>query len=108
MDEIADAERAKKVSNVEVGLVTEGVVESLKPYGAFIDLGGVDGLVHVSQISNKYLENPATALQVGQEVEAKVVDFNEEDKKISLSIKALAPAAEPVEEVVEETVEAAE
>ena len=59
-------------------------------FGAFVELApGVDALLHVSQISKDHVEKPADALTVGQEVEAKVVDFNEEEKKISLSIKAL-------------------
>ena len=76
-------------------------------FGAFVELApGVDALLHVSQISHDHVEKPADVLKIGQEVEAKIVDFNEEDKKISLSIKALteAPAKEeePSEEVKEE------
>ena len=67
-------------------------------FGAFIELEtGIDALLHVSQISKEHIEKPADVLKVGEEVTAKVVDFNEEDKKISLSIKALLapePAAE--------------
>jgi small subunit ribosomal protein S1 len=74
-------------------------------FGAFVELApGVDALLHVSQISKEHVEKPADVLSVGDVITAKIVDFNEEDKKISLSIKALAPAAEPVEEVVEEDV----
>ncbi len=59
-------------------------------FGAFVELEpGVDALLHVSQISKEHIEKPADVLSVGQEVTAKVVDFNEADKKISLSIKAL-------------------
>ena len=63
-------------------------------FGAFVELEpGVDALLHVSQISREHIEKPADVLKIGQEVEAKVVDFNEADHKISLSIKAmLAPA----------------
>ena len=57
LKEAADAERAKKISNVEVGLVTEGVVETLKPYGAFVNLGnGLSGLLHISQICNNRIK----------------------------------------------------
>ena len=58
---------------------------------------GVDALLHVSQISQEHVEKPSDVLKIGQEVEAKIVDFNEEEKKISLSIKALAASAEDAE-----------
>ena len=59
-------------------------------FGAFVELEpGVDALLHVSQISREHVEKPSDALKIGQEITAKVVDFNEEDKKISLSMKAL-------------------
>ena len=71
-------------------------------FGAFIELeAGVDALLHVSQISKEHVEKPADVLKVGDEITAKVVDFNEADKKISLSVKAMF-APEPTEEVVEE------
>ena len=62
---------------------------------------GVDALLHVSQISKEHIEKPSDVLTVGQEITAKIVDFNEEDKKISLSIKALL-APEPSEEEEED------
>ena len=79
-----------------VGTIVTGVVARMTDFGAFVELApGVDALLHVSQISAEHVEKPADVLKVGQEVEAKIVDFNEEDKKISLSIKALnAPEAE--------------
>ena len=82
-----------------VGNVVKGVVARMTDFGAFVELApGVDALLHVSQISKDHVEKPSDALKVGQEVEAKVVDFNEADKKISLSIKALFAAEEPAEE----------
>jgi len=83
-----------------VGNVVTGKVARMTEFGAFVELEpGVDALLHVSQISKEHIEKPADALKIGQEVTAKVVDFNNEDKKISLSIKALeAPAAEEVAE----------
>lgn len=79
-----------------VGTIVTGVVARMTDFGAFVELApGVDALLHVSQISAEHVEKPADVLKVGQEVEAKIVDFNEEDKKISLSIKALnAPDTE--------------
>ena len=73
-----------------VGNVVTGKVARMTDFGAFVELeAGVDALLHVSQISNEHVEKPADVLKIGQEVTAKVVDFNEEDKKISLSVKAL-------------------
>ena len=69
-------------------------------FGAFVELeAGVDALLHVSQISKEHIEKPADALKIGDEVTAKVVDFNAENQKISLSVKALLPDADVVEEV---------
>ena len=65
-------------------------------FGAFVELEpGIDALLHVSQISRERVEKPADVLKVGQEIEAKVVDFKSEEKKISLSIKALTDDVEP-------------
>ena len=80
-----------------VGNVVTGRVARMTDFGAFVELeAGIDALLHVSQISKEHVEKPSDILKIGQEIEAKVVDFNSEDKKISLSIKALevAPAAE--------------
>ena len=83
---------------MKVGTVLKGTVETLQTYGAFVKLeNGLSGLVHVSQISQEHVEKPSDVLKIGQEVEAKIVDFNEEEKKISLSIKALAAPAEDAE-----------
>ena len=85
-----------------VGNVVEGKVARMTDFGAFVELEpGVDALLHVSQISRQHVEKPADVLSVGQAVTAKVVDFNEADRKISLSVKAME-VAEPVEETVEE------
>ena len=83
-----------------VGNVVTGKVARMTDFGAFVELEtGVDALLHVSQISKEHIEKPADALKVGDEVTAKVVDFNEADKKISLSVKALlAPEAEETKE----------
>ena len=80
-----------------VGNVVKGVVARMTDFGAFVELDpGVDALLHVSQISSEHVEKPSDVLSVGQEIEAKIVDFNEEVKKISLSIKALQ--AQPQQE----------
>lgn len=82
-----------------VGDVIKGNVVRIVSFGAFVEVEkGIDGLVHVSQISNQWLENPVTALQVGQEVEAKIIDINVEKEKMTLSIKALLPEVEKPQE----------
>ena len=84
-----------------VGNVVKGTVARMTDFGAFIELApGVDALLHVSQISKDHVEKPADVLKIGQEVEAKIVDFNEAEKKISLSVKALLAPEE--EETTEE------
>ena len=84
----------------EITNVVTGKVARMTDFGAFVELEpGVDALLHVSQISREHVAKPADVLSIGQEIEAKVVDFNGEDKKISLSMKALeAPAEEATEE----------
>lgn len=102
LKEKAEEERRAKISNVKVGLVTEGTVESIQPYGAFVDLGeGLSGLVHVSQISDKRIKTPDAVLKVGDTVKVKVIAIK--DGKLSLSMKALKDVA--AEEVREEKVE---
>ena len=81
------------------GNVVSGRVARMTDFGAFVELEpGVDALLHVSQISREHVEKPSDALKIGQQIEARVVDFNHEDRKISLSIKALQNAQEPVQE----------
>ncbi|HFN1353720.1 TPA: 30S ribosomal protein S1 [Streptococcus pneumoniae] len=82
------------------GDVVEGTVKRLTDFGAFVEvLPGIDGLVHVSQISHKRIENPKEALKVGQEVQVKVLEVNADAERVSLSIKALEerPAQEEVQ-----------
>ena len=89
-------------SKYAVGTEVSGKVMRMTDFGAFVELEeGIDALLHVSQISKDHIEKPSDVLKIGDEVKAKVVDFNEEDKKISISIKAMF-APEPKEEVKEE------
>ena len=82
-----------------VGTVISGKVARMTDFGAFVEIApGVDALLHVSQISKDHVEKPADVLSVGQEIEAKIVDFNEADHKISLSVKALLDDSEDTEE----------
>ncbi|MCR5426136.1 MAG: 30S ribosomal protein S1 [Lachnospiraceae bacterium] len=82
-----------------IGNIVTGKVARMTDFGAFIELeSGVDALLHVSQISKDHIEKPSDVLAVGDEVTAKIVDFNEKDHKISLSIKALTAPDAPKEE----------
>ncbi len=92
---------ANAAEDYAVGKVITGKVARMTDFGAFVELAaGVDALLHVSQISRAHVEKPSDVLSVGQEITAKIVDLNEADRKISLSMKALEP------EVEEETEEA--
>ena len=89
-------ERKDAAAQIKVGLVTEGTVETIKDYGAFVSLGkGVTGLLHVSQISQKRIKTPAEVLEVGQKVKVKVTKVA--DGRISLSMKVLEESASPEE-----------
>jgi ribosomal protein S1 len=80
----------KAAEQIKIGDVVTGKVARMTTFGAFIELlPGVDALLHVSQISNKRVEKPEDVLTQGQEITAKVVDFKLEEKKISLSMRAL-------------------
>lgn len=89
-----------------VGNIVTGVVARMTDFGAFIELeSGVDALLHVSQIAKEHIEKPSDVLKTGDEVTAKVVDFNETDRKISLSVKALfAPEVKEESDLDSDTV----
>ena len=79
---------------IEIGAVLSGKIRRIQPYGAFVDIGGLDGLVHVSEISQAHVRNPKDVLSVGQEVQVKVVAIDglgTKKERVSLSMKALAP-----------------
>ena len=96
---------ANAAENYRVGKEITGKVARMTDFGAFVELApGVDALLHVSQISKAHVEKPSDVLSVGQEITAKIVDLNEEEKKISLSMKALESANTAEEESVDEDV----
>lgn len=99
---------AKASEKYAVGTIVTGTVARMTDFGAFVELEeGIDALLHVSQISKEHVEKPADALKIGEKITAKIVDFNYDEKKISLSIKAIDDdMEETTEEVVEETTEA--
>ena len=97
-------ERSHKISMIVPGTVLEGTVETLMPYGAFINLGnGLSGLVHISQICERRIKKPSEVLKEGQKVKAKVLNTN--DNKISLSMKALQEEMVDTAGVAEEELE---
>jgi small subunit ribosomal protein S1 len=89
LEETRAAERAKLMEDLAEGQVLEGVVKNITDYGAFVDLGGVDGLLHVTDISWKRVNHPTEALSVGQTVNVQVIRFNAETQRISLGMKQL-------------------
>ena len=94
-------------SKFAAGTIINGTVARMTDFGAFIELApGVDALLHVSQIAKEHVEKPSDVLSIGQEIEAQIVDFNEEERKISLSMKALIKNDEPVQEEAEASEEA--
>jgi small subunit ribosomal protein S1 len=92
---VVEAEKAEKkkeiLADLYEGQVIKGQVARLTDFGAFIDLGGIDGLVHVSEISHSHVAKPADVLSVGDEVEVQVLSVDPEKERISLSIKANLP-----------------
>ena len=81
--------RAELIANLKEGQILEGVVKNITDYGAFIDLGGVDGLLHITDISWRRINHPTEALNIGQTVNVQVIRFNAETQRISLGMKQL-------------------
>ena len=99
LEETQSEVRETFLSQLKKGQIREGVVSSIVNFGAFVDLGGVDGLIHISQIANRRIGKPDEVLTVGDIVDAKITAIDEEKHKISLSIRALtAPEPAPVRE----------
>lgn len=91
--------KQQTLEQLEVGSVVEGTVQRLASFGAFVDIGGVDGLVHISQISHDHLDNVASALTEGQKVNVKILSVDRDAERISLSIKDTLPG--PWESIVD-------
>ncbi len=89
LEETRAEARAELINDLKEGSVLEGVVKNITDYGAFIDLGGVDGLLHVTDISWRRINHPAEVLSVGQTVKVQVIKFNEDTQRISLGMKQL-------------------
>ncbi len=89
LEETRAEARAELIENLKEGQVLQGVVKNITDYGAFVDLGGIDGLLHVTDISWKRVNNPSEALSIGQTVDVQVIRFNSETQRISLGMKQL-------------------
>jgi small subunit ribosomal protein S1 len=89
LEESREEARSDLLDNLKEGQVLKGVVKNITDYGAFVDLGGVDGLLHVTDISWKRVNHPSEALQIGQSIDVQVIRFNEESGRISLGMKQL-------------------
>ena len=81
----------RKMNRLEVGEVVIGAVRGIKPYGAFIDIGGVSGLLHISEISHDHIETPSSVLKVNDELKVMIIDLDADRGRISLSTKQLEP-----------------
>jgi len=98
-DEVVNAEKAATLSKIDVGYVVEGTIKNLTEYGAFVDIGGIDGLLHVTDMSWGRIHHPADQFKVGDHIQVKVLKLDREKEKISLGYKQLLP--DPWSTVVE-------
>ena len=90
-DEVVNAQKSETLSKIEIGYVVEGVVKNLTEYGAFVDIGGIDGLLHVTDMSWGRLHHPSDMFKVDDHVQVKVLKLDKEKEKISLGFKQLQP-----------------
>lgn len=92
---VVEEEQGKKkqdlLASIQSGQVIEGTVQRITDFGAFVDIGGVDGLVHISQLSHEHVEKPSDVVQEGQQVQVKVLSVDRDNERISLSIKETLP-----------------
>ena len=89
LEQISSAEKVELLKNLEEGQIVKGVVKNITDYGAFIDLGGLDGLLHITDISWSRVVNPKEALNLGEELEVKVLSFDKEKLRVSLGLKQI-------------------
>jgi len=89
LEETRAEQRAELVQGLKEGMILDGVVKNITDYGAFVDLGGVDGLLHVTDIAWRRINHPSEALEIGQKVKVQVIRFNPETQRISLGMKQL-------------------
>lgn len=82
-------ERAKLLENLQEGSIVSGIVKNITDYGAFVDLGGIDGLLHITDMAWRRVRHPSEVVQIGQELEAKVLKFDSEKNRVSLGLKQM-------------------
>ncbi len=99
LEETRAEQRSELIQGLKEGMILDGVVKNITDYGAFVDLGGVDGLLHVTDIAWRRINHPAEALTIGQQVRVQVIRFNADTQRISLGMKQLE--ADPWEGVTE-------
>ena len=98
-DEVVNAQKAETMANIDIGYVVEGTIKNLTEYGAFVDIGGIDGLLHVTDMSWGRIHHPADQFKVADHIQVKVLKLDREKEKISLGFKQLLP--DPWSTVVE-------
>ena len=89
LEESMGADREALMENLKEGTIIKGVVKNITDYGAFVDLGGIDGLLHITDMAWRRVKHPSEVVQVGQEIEAKILKFDQEKNRVSLGIKQL-------------------
>tara|TARA_B100001287_G_scaffold62031_1_gene50099 strand:+ start:1279 stop:2586 length:1308 start_codon:yes stop_codon:yes gene_type:complete len=89
LEKINSAEKVELLKNLDEGQIVKGVVKNLTDYGAFVDLGGLDGLLHITDISWSRVTNPAEVLSLGQEIDVKILSFDKEKLRVSLGLKQI-------------------
>ena len=91
MREYRRAQKEKLLNELQVGEVRKGVISSMAPFGAFVDLGGADGLIHLTELSWRRVQHPSEVVNIGDEVEVKVISVDRERRRIGLSLRQLQP-----------------
>ncbi|MFL2724830.1 MAG: S1 RNA-binding domain-containing protein, partial [Gammaproteobacteria bacterium] len=89
LEKINSAEKVELLKNLDEGQIVKGIVKNLTDYGAFVDLGGLDGLLHITDISWSRVSNPTEVLSLGQEIDVKILSFDKEKLRVSLGLKQI-------------------
>ena len=89
LQEVNSEEREKLLAGLDEGQVVKGIVKNLTDYGAFVDLGGIDGLLHITDISWSRINHPSEAINIGEELQVKIIKYDRETQKVSLGVKQL-------------------
>ena len=90
-DEVINAQKAETLANIEEGNIVEGTVTNLTDYGAFVDIGGIDGLLHVTDMTWGRIQNPSNLFKVEEKIQVKILKLDRDKEKVSLGYKQLLP-----------------